>query len=141
MNAKRIVKSRCVSKEEQRCLDGAILLEPAAYDAAVIGVTNFAGELVVVYDYEKLVSVSAKGFPPGEGEDSPEFQAMQHIDYNTVRTVEYLGSPRAPFILSELPDDVVDDDGEDDIMEYKKKRWRILAGPRNQVPGTASSNP
>ena len=60
-----------------------------SYDDALIGVTE---DNRAVYDYDKMVAWLM------EEEDWTEEEAIEWIEYNTVRAIPYMG-PRAPIIM------------------------------------------
>ena len=81
----------------ERVLDAGyediLLLEDYSYDDALIGVTE---DDRAVYDYEKMVAwlVETAGLE--------EMEAIEWIDYNTIRALPYFGD-KAPLILHPLP--------------------------------------
>lgn len=70
--------------------EGTMFLSDYSYDDALVGVTT---DRRAVYDYDKMVEwlVDEEGF-----ED--DIEAMEWIDYNTIRAVPYFGST-APVIF------------------------------------------
>lgn len=72
---------------EQRLLDngyeGVKFLVDFSYDTALIGVTH---DNRAVYDYDKMVEwlVETQGWD--------ELEAMEWIDYNTIRALPYMGA-------------------------------------------------
>jgi hypothetical protein len=74
--------------------EDVILLANYSYDDALIGVTEDGR---AVYDYEKMVVwlVETEGFT--------EMEAVEWIDYNTIRALPYMGD-KAPLIMYPLPD-------------------------------------
>ncbi len=78
---------------EERLLDagydGIKYLTNYSYDDALIGVSEDGR---AIYDYDKMVEwlVLNEGFEPSE--------AMEWIDYNTIRALPYMGSD-APIIM------------------------------------------
>ena len=66
-----------------------------SYDSALIGVTH---DDRTVYDYDLMVKwlMKNKGFT--------ETEAVEWIDYNTVRALPYMGSD-SPVILYRLPEE------------------------------------
>lgn len=73
--------------------DNVTLLANYSYDDALIGVTEDGR---AVYDYEKMITwlVETEGFT--------ELEAIEWIDYNTIRALPYMG-PDAPLIMYPLP--------------------------------------
>ena len=82
---------------EERILEAGYeditLLARYSYDDALIGVTEDGR---AVYDYEKMVRwlVETEGFT--------ELDAIEWIDYNTIRALPYMGD-KAPLIMYPLP--------------------------------------
>lgn len=72
--------------------DDIIILKNYSYDDALIGVTD---DNRAVYDYVKMIDwlVEKEGFN--------EIEAMEWIDYNTIRALPYMGS-NAPIIMFSL---------------------------------------
>lgn len=74
--------------------EDVLLLARYSYDDALIGITEDGR---AVYDYEKMVRwlVETEGFE--------ELDAIEWIDYNTIRALPYMG-PDAPIIMHPLPE-------------------------------------
>ena len=72
--------------------EDTIILENYSYDDALIGVTEDGR---AVYDFNKMVAwlVETEGFT--------ELEAIEWIEYNTIRALEYAG-PDAPIIIYPL---------------------------------------
>jgi len=70
-----------------------IMLEPSYLDNAIIGITD-EGQLI--YSYEKLIDCFSKN------EDMTYEEAIEWVDYNTIRALPYFGEKR-PLISYELP--------------------------------------
>ncbi len=77
---------------------GYALFEPENYDKGIIGVTDNGN---VVYSYERLAEMLILE------EDMTYEDAIEWLDYNTVRTIPYMGEFK-PVMLMEFPD--CDDD-------------------------------
>lgn len=75
--------------------EDTILLDNYSYDTALIGVTEDGR---AVYDYELMVQWLMKE----EGWD--EIDAVEWIEYNTIRALAYMGDA-APIIIHRLEDD------------------------------------
>lgn len=73
--------------------EDVVLLANYSYDTALIGVTEDGR---AVYDYDKMVAwlVETEGFT--------ELDAIEWIDYNTIRALPYAGD-KAPLIMYPLP--------------------------------------
>lgn len=74
--------------------EDVILLANYSYDDALIGVTEDGR---AVYDYDKMVAwlMETEGFT--------ETDAIEWIDYNTIRALPYMGD-KAPLIMYPLPE-------------------------------------
>ena len=74
--------------------EDVVLLANYSYDTALIGVTEDGR---AVYDYDKMVAwlMETEGFT--------ELDAIEWIDYNTIRALPYLGD-LAPLIMYPLPE-------------------------------------
>lgn len=81
---------------EERLLDAGyenvFILQDYSYDDALIGVTD---DNRAVYDYVKMVDWLVKT------EGWSEIEAMEWIDYNTIRALPYMGAD-APIIMFSL---------------------------------------
>ena len=72
--------------------EGAIILDNSAFDNSIIGVT-LDGRLI--YDYDKMIEELIE-------DDCMSFdEAMEWIDYNTIRALPYAGSG-APIIIQRV---------------------------------------
>ena len=72
--------------------EGAIILDNSAFDNSIIGVT-LDGRLI--YDYDKMIEELIE-------DDGMSFdEAMEWIDYNTIRALPYAGSG-APIIIQRV---------------------------------------
>lgn len=81
-----------MSREEllDWCEEGTVVLEGEEYDRAIVGVST-DGRLV--YDYDELVNVLM--------EDMTSEEAMDYLDYNTLRAIPYMGD-KAPIIMRRI---------------------------------------
>jgi hypothetical protein len=72
-----------------------VILENFSYDDAFIGVSH---DDRAVYDYDKMVKwlIDTQGFS--------ETDAIEWIDYNTIRALPYFGE-KAPIILYRVEED------------------------------------
>ena len=72
--------------------EGAIILDNSAFDNSIIGVT-LDGRLI--YDYDKMIEELIE-------DDGMSFdEAMEWIDYNTIKALPYAGSG-APIIIQRV---------------------------------------
>ena len=69
--------------------DDVIIFSDYSYDTALIGVTH---DDRAVYDYDKMVEWLV------ENEDFTEEDAIEWIDYNTLRALPYAG-PGSPIVV------------------------------------------
>ena len=72
--------------------EDVMILENYSYDDALVGVTDDGR---AVYDFEKMVAWLM------ETEDMDEIEAVEWIEYNTIRALPYAGD-RAPIIMYPL---------------------------------------
>lgn len=83
-------------KAEEKILaagyEGVMLLKDYSYDDALIGVTEDGR---AVYDFDKMVAWLV------ETEGLTELDAIEWIEYNTIRALPYFG-PDAPIIMRPL---------------------------------------
>ena len=77
---------------EEYCED-TILLENYDYDSALIGITE---DDRAVYDYDLMVE-----YLLNTGDFESNIDAMEWIDYNTIRAIGYMGE-KAPVIIHTL---------------------------------------
>jgi len=115
-------------------LDGVPVLDPDSLDEAILGaMANDAGDLILVYGYDELVKVFAEdvlkhepegtAFDPtgGEHERTLYDDAEEWVDYNTLRSLPYMG-PRAPIVIRRLEDDP-DSIDPAYLVAFKGKSW------------------
>ena len=72
--------------------DGCVVFDNHAYDKSIVGVDTFGR---AIYSYDKMIKEFA------EDENVDELEAMEWVDYNTVRALSYMGDNR-PIILMNL---------------------------------------
>lgn len=84
--------------------ENAVLLDSPSFDGSIVGVTE-GGQ--VVYDYSKMVMEFA------EDNDCSELDAMEFIDYNTMRALPYMGEHR-PIVMAYSIDEMLSDCSEYD---------------------------
>lgn len=76
---------------EERGLEDTTFFVNPDYVSAVVGLTD---DGKIIYDYEKMITHLMET-------DKMEYdEAMEFIDYNTIRTIPYMGDSH-PIILSE----------------------------------------
>lgn len=74
-------------------LEDSVVFESPDYEDAIIGWDENTGR--IIYDYEKMVECLMN-------EDGMEYdEAVEFIDYNTVRACPYMGD-KAPIILKSI---------------------------------------
>lgn len=78
--------------------DGVILLDNHAYDKSIVGITE-DGRLV--YNFEQMVEEFA------EDEGCDETEALEWLEYNTLRALPYMGE-HAPIIISASRDGIIE---------------------------------
>lgn len=78
------------------------VLDNHAYDNSVVGITE---EGKLIYDYEKMVEEYM------EDEGCTAEEAMEWIDYNTIRALPYFGS-NAPIVIMDTRESIMERYGE-----------------------------
>lgn len=74
----------------ERGFEDTILLEGEEFDESIIGFTD---EGHLIYSYDSMVENLAKTYiREGEDEDKAYSEAMEFIDYNTIRAIPYMKS-------------------------------------------------
>lgn len=97
MTAPSASRARLAGFVEAEYGPGVVLLDPPELDRAIVGFT--VGEHArAVYTYDGLVEALAKTMDSGDAESD----AREWIDYNTVRSLPYMGE-RAPVVVG-VPD-------------------------------------
>lgn len=84
-----------LSKRDILCemgYDDAVVFDNPDYDDAIIGVTD---EGRVVYDYDAMVKILV------ERDGMDETEAIEFIEYNTIRALPYAGD-NPPIIMTQL---------------------------------------
>ena len=76
-------------------LEDSIVFENPNYDSAIIGYDENSGR--IVYDYEKMAEHLM------DNDNMSYEEAIEFIDYNTVRACPYMGD-KAPIILRSIED-------------------------------------
>ena len=69
---------------------------PDFYNAIIGYYYNDADLPVIVYKYDKMVECLAEEF---EDSDDPYMDAIEFIDYNTLRTLPYMNAKGRPIII------------------------------------------
>lgn len=80
--------------EDNGVEEGVLLLTNHSYDNSIIGVTEDGR---AIYDMNKMVGEFA------EDENCDELEAIEWIEYNTVRALPYMGE-RCPIIITPIDD-------------------------------------
>jgi hypothetical protein len=130
----RTILSESLSAAEKAALQGAVVLDPDTWDAAILGVhTNQHGEVVAVYDENVIVELllreildSTEGPHDEEAENDAYDEASEYLQFNTIRALPYMGA-RAPVLVSELFEDAeeFEVDEEREVIEIGGKRWLV----------------
>ena len=74
--------------------EDSVVLDPEYYDEAIIGIGHNGR---VIYSYDKLVQVLVAH------DDMTDEEAIEWIDYNTIRAIPYMGE-KAPIVMYSLPE-------------------------------------
>ena len=88
--------------EDQGIEEEVLILDNHAYDKSIIGITE-DGRLI--YDFEKMIQEFM------EDEDCDETEAIEWLEYNTMRALPYMGE-RAPIIITESRDSILEKYGD-----------------------------
>lgn len=75
-----------------------LLLDNHAYDYSIVGLTD---DYRLVYDFDKMVEEFM------EDEDCTELEAIEWLEYNTMRALPYMGE-RAPIVLKHSRDMILE---------------------------------
>lgn len=84
--------------EDQGIEEDVLLLDDHAYDKSIIGITEDGR---ILYDFEKMIQEFA------EDEGCDETEAIEWLEYNTIRALPYMGE-RAPIIIMETRDSILE---------------------------------
>lgn len=76
--------------------EAAMFQSPDFYDAIVGYVFTEDGLPVLVYDYSKMIESLAVEY---EGSEDPTTDAIEWIEYNTLRTLPYIPKEGRPVIM------------------------------------------
>jgi len=123
----RVIQAPSLTEEEISRLDGACLFDPAELDKAIFAILhNEAGEAIAAYEEQLLLDHFVQEMD-GESEEDAYEMALDHLGFNLVRALPYMGD-RAPKILTELIDeDLFEPEDEPlQIYELRGKRWVAL---------------
>ena len=107
-DARRVLRSTVLSKEEVDALEGATIFDPEDLDRAIIATMDDEDGVVAVYEYDKLCQCFYDDGDP----DSTWEGAMEWVDYNLVRALAYM-KPRAPVIVMRVESPDTEEYGED----------------------------
>lgn len=88
--------------EDQGIEEEVLILDDHAYDKSVVGITE-DGRLI--YDFNKMVEEFM------EDEQCDEIEAIEWLEYNTLRALPYMGE-RAPIIITESRDSILEKYGD-----------------------------
>lgn len=84
--------------EDQGIEEEVLLLDDHAYDKSIIGITEDGR---ILYDFEKMIQEFA------EDEGCDETEAIEWLEYNTIRALPYMGE-RAPIVIMETRDSILE---------------------------------
>jgi hypothetical protein len=73
-------------------LDEAVVFENPSYETAIVGYDVHSGR--IIYDYELMIDYLV------ENEQMNEDEAVEFIDYNTIRSLDYVENH--PIILNRI---------------------------------------
>lgn len=84
--------------EDRGFEDGIKILEDHTFDNSVVGITEDGR---AVYDYEKMVEEYMND------EKCSEIEAVEWLDYNTLRAIPYMGEG-APIVITHSKDTILE---------------------------------
>lgn len=102
MKDEKFRKALDAMAEEQGIEEEVLILDDHAYDKSVVGITE-DGRLI--YDFNKMVEEFM------EDEQCDEIEAIEWLEYNTLRALPYMGE-RAPIIITESRDSILEKYGD-----------------------------
>lgn len=73
-------------------LDESIAFENPSYETAIVGYDIYTNR--IIYDYGRMIDYLV------ENEQMNEDEAVEFIDYNTIRSLDYIENP--PIILNKI---------------------------------------
>lgn len=73
-------------------LDDAVVFENPSYETAIVGYDVHSNR--IIYDYERMIDYLV------ENEQMNEDEAVEFIDYNTIRSLDYIENH--PIILNRI---------------------------------------
>jgi hypothetical protein len=76
--------------------DALMFRDPDFYDAIIGYYYNEMDLPVLVYQYDKMIESLAAEYPDSE---DPRLDAIEWIDYNTIRTLPYMNAKGRPIII------------------------------------------
>lgn len=122
----RLIKSEILTQEQIDQLDGTILFDPDSLDRAIIAAYKLPnGEHIAVYDYDVIVDEYAKMFSDeSSNEEEAHDEAIQWVDYNTCRSVPYMGA-RSPLIVRKRFEDE-EEDPDERHLELAGEKWVVV---------------
>ena len=99
--------------EIQETYGDTIILNSHAYDNSIVGITP---DGILVYDFNKMVDEYV------EDEGCDEFDAVEWVEYNTLRALPYMGE-RKPIIIMDTAQTITEifGDEEDEDKEGGEK--------------------
>lgn len=102
MKDEKFRKALDVMVEDQGIEEEVLILDDHAYNKSVVGITE-DGRLI--YDFNKMVEEFM------EDEQCDEIEAIEWLEYNTLRALPYMGE-RAPIIITESRDSILEKYGD-----------------------------
>lgn len=102
MKDEKFRKALDAMAEDQGIEEEVLILDDHAYDKSVVGITE-DGRLI--YDFNKMVEEFM------EDEQCDETEAIEWLEYNTLRALPYMGE-RAPIIITESKDSILEKYGD-----------------------------
>lgn len=83
---------------EENEIDRIVILDDHAYDNSIVGITD---QGIIIYDFNKMVEELM------EDEGWEEEDAIEWIEYNTLRALPYMGDER-PLIINNTVESITE---------------------------------
>lgn len=84
----------------EKCDEQSLIFNEPEYDCAIIGTCGNR----VVYDFEKMVDSLSKDL------SIDRLEAIEFIEYNSLRSLQYQNQDIAPLIIDVIPEEVFEDE-------------------------------
>ena len=128
-DAPRTLRNDKLTADQIKLLDGAAIFDPNTLDSAILAVYRLSnGEHVAVYDYQELIRRYMADDGVSLGDEEAYLDWQEFVDYNTLRSVPYMGD-RSPIIVLEVQEGEPPDSDPDDpaiFLSINDKKWLVV---------------